>query len=526
MNPRHPLRTWLHLNARRPSFQWKLAAFILLHAFSIAFLLTFVGSHKPDPMDQFLASAQSGNRLEAFRSSEQFIKQGEIEPLMVVLPHLSSFLVQARDPVAATERIRVSLEAIPAPNREVLLAFWDSLTQDYVSINADLERMQNRDPAPLYAHEAAARIYMMLGDTGSAIEALALEGLNPSADQARKLELQLRISERQNDELRELSKNPLYARNLAPWQYIEIAAANHEWRRVLMMLPNAQFLHTKPFQWILTLTVTGIWTLMLAGMGNWVFKWSGWAQLLIALLLGVCSASATLWLLLWQEQVMPMELTGSLADDLLYCIAGVGLREEGLKLLFFLPLLPLVLRSRFPLLHALVLGGAVGIGFAGTENLGYLAGGQAGVSLTRFLTANFLHLACTGLAAGALTECLLRRRHWDHFLFVFTAVVLLHGVYDLLLLSVLLMEYSMLAMTTFIGLSYWFFRELHRALPNNRSELPLTPMFTAGCALLCGIVFNMAAWQLGLTGGFEAILSGLLGVGVMIYMFAREFESV
>ena len=123
---------------------------------------------------------------------------------------------------------------------------------------------------------------------------------------------------------------------------------------------------------------------------------------LAAFALGVLSVAPTLFLVAFEQARLHLVETGDVARDLIFFVFGVGLREEGSKLLLFAPLLPL-LRRYGTKLDVLVAGAFVGLGFAAEENLGYLADKDLRTGLARFLTANFLHMAMTGILASAST---------------------------------------------------------------------------------------------------------------------------
>jgi protease PrsW len=119
---------------------------------------------------------------------------------------------------------------------------------------------------------------------------------------------------------------------------------------------------------------------------------------------------------------------------------GIGLIEESAKLA--IPATLLLWRKQRPL-DGLVLGVAVGSGFAALETMGYAfaalvaSGGQLD-SVTRLLLVRSVtepggHAAWTGLASAALFAIRGSRRRWLgwlRFLIVFAGVVALHATWD------------------------------------------------------------------------------------------------
>jgi RsiW-degrading membrane proteinase PrsW (M82 family) len=119
---------------------------------------------------------------------------------------------------------------------------------------------------------------------------------------------------------------------------------------------------------------------------------------------------------------------------------GIGLIEESAKLA--IPATMLLWRKQRPL-DGLVLGVAVGSGFAALETMGYAfaalvgSGGQLD-SVTRLLLVRSVtepggHAAWTGLASAALFAIGASRKRWLgwlRFLMVFAGVIALHATWD------------------------------------------------------------------------------------------------
>jgi RsiW-degrading membrane proteinase PrsW (M82 family) len=119
---------------------------------------------------------------------------------------------------------------------------------------------------------------------------------------------------------------------------------------------------------------------------------------------------------------------------------GIGVIEESAKLA--VPVAILAWRKPRPL-DGLVLGVAVGSGFAALETMGYAfvalvqSGGHLGsvneLLLVRSLAAPGGHGAWTGLACAALFAIRSSRRRWvgwARFIVVFAGVVVLHATWD------------------------------------------------------------------------------------------------
>ncbi|MCA9322681.1 MAG: PrsW family intramembrane metalloprotease [Planctomycetes bacterium] len=83
----------------------------------------------------------------------------------------------------------------------------------------------------------------------------------------------------------------------------------------------------------------------------------------------------------------------------------------------------------------LIYGVAAGLGFASVENLFYLqATGEPMVVILRSFTALLVHVGCSGLLGHALWRVRMGASRWRG-LATFVEVVLLHGLYNLFLIS-------------------------------------------------------------------------------------------
>jgi O-antigen/teichoic acid export membrane protein len=159
---------------------------------------------------------------------------------------------------------------------------------------------------------------------------------------------------------------------------------------------------------------------------------------------------------------------------------------------------------------------------AAIENVSYFDGGPLGTSLARFLTANFLHMALTAIAADAVTTAVQDRsdRAVAHALNTFGLVVVLHGVYDLFLSNPFLAEVSFLAMATFVVVSSRFLRAVPRG--RGRSGMALVQVVVMALVVLAGASFVYGSAVAGPAVAASALAQGLLGVAIILVMFHRE----
>jgi len=208
-----------------------------------------------------------------------------------------------------------------------------------------------------------------------------------------------------------------------------------------------------------------------------------------------------------------------------YNILGIGLREEFAKLCCLLPLMLLLVRQRNEL-AALLVSACVGLGFAIEENVGYFWSSQGTATLGRFLTANPFHMTLTGLIGLAVYRGLRYPKEWGpHALATFGLMVIAHGIYDAVLTIPALVEYSIVGTIVFALVVYQFFHELRELRTTGGDTISLSANFLCGVSLLTAATFVYLSATLGCGVAFDGLASGVLGLGVMVYLFLREMPE-
>lgn len=245
---------------------------------------------------------------------------------------------------------------------------------------------------------------------------------------------------------------------------------------------------------------------------------------LAALPLGAASALATLVVVSITEVYIPFDrLEPTILNNLLYCILGIGLREELLKLVFLLPLLPWLKKMEdLPLLVVCSLGG---LGFAIEENTAYYDDYGGGAVLARFLTANFFHITLTGLAGFYLTRAVRGERGgYETFFEQFGLMVLLHGVYDFFYIDQTIGE-GWLSLAVYVWLAWQYLRLAMQIGAAGRRRTPLTRIFVGVVSASAGVGYLLLASEIGPGDAFFETLQSLAGVALLTLVFFREFDE-
>ena len=331
------------------------------------------------------------------------------------------------------------------------------------------------------------------------------------------------------DQVHQALSDPRVAAHADPWLQLRAAIRVHDWKRAarayLRCLPPSITLGTALLASIAALA----WGTFCARLGELGARPRLRAPLYhAAFVLGFLSVSLTLAIVALEEGLLQMTESGNPLRDALFFTFGVGLREEGSKLLFFAPLLP-ILHRKGTRLDVLVCGALVGLGFAAEENLGYLRAGDLATGMARFLTANFLHMSMTAILAGALDDLLRAKDDTGSMSFskALLTVAAMHGAYDFFLSSHTYENQSWLAMMIFLLLARWFLALVSVARAKERAaNARLLETFGLGMAVVIGGSFVYASALVGPAAAGSALAEGLLGLGIIIILFVQELRRV
>lgn len=319
--------------------------------------------------------------------------------------------------------------------------------------------------------------------------------------------------------------DPAFAPFLGPGLLHDMAIAERNWPVVLQTLIPAAYEDTPRSIFALALLTGLVWAVLLLRFGD--ARCSLWPWGLAALVLGALSAHATVLVILLQESYLSFFEGQEMWQQIGYCVAGIGLREEVVKLAFFLPLLPF-LRRREDDLSLLIVASLVGLGFAMEENVGYFQDSGGASALGRLVTANFLHISLTGLAGWATARAVFDRgEDIAHAFNVLGLAIIAHGAYDAFYEVEALADYDLVSIIIFVLVARQYFACLTHYRPQWRDPLSVTALFTWGVCLVFGGSLLVMTWDQGLREALGAIAGEIPSIGVILFMFYREIpESV
>jgi RsiW-degrading membrane proteinase PrsW (M82 family) len=413
-----------------------------------------------------------------------------------------------------------------------------SLFEDYItsSLRTDPEaatqaqtRLQTAadlPTPPALANQLLAQLLVNDERPDLALSAFIIEGLRfPDAAPARSEALHWAVHLKNIPRLKEMLAAPGWINDSDPSLVYHAAGLTGnvwlQWRMLIQLrlkdLPIAKL--------SLALFSTALWYIILVQLSGSTGRWR-WSLPLLPLIAGVASVWPTLSLVAFQEDHLGLSENAPFPHNLWYFFGGIGLREELCKLLLFVPFLPWLLKIRKPG-YALLTGAFVGLGFALEENLNYYDESGGSVVIGRFITANFMHVALTGIAAHGLYITVRSgfTRVAD-FAGSFVGVVAAHGLYDL----VIILDRSeqlgigFLSIVVLFFIARHFFTQVEQETPTTRAAISPLAVFFIGSATLVAALFIVAACVTGTTAAIAEVGQGSLGVLPVGFMFWKHLH--
>lgn len=324
------------------------------------------------------------------------------------------------------------------------------------------------------------------------------------------------------DAVRKRIDDPHWAKAVDAALRADLAVHDRDVLRVLLWTWPASYVGVTLWPVVLALIAGALWFWIAARLGRIHDAVPGRVFLYAAsVVLGILSIYPTLITATIQDELGFREV-GQLVPDLIFNVFGIGLREEAWKAILFLPLLRPLLR-RGSRIEAMTCGALVGLGFAAEENIGYFDHG-ADAALSRFLTANFLHMSLTALVALAMFDTVRKRvTARDSFKTVFPLAMAIHGAYDFCLGSNDLPFSSFISIILLIVIARRFLRQLLIA-SSREDERDVLNLFVAAMAAIAGVAYVYASTQVGPLEASRLIALGTFSVAAMIWMFVYELR--
>ena len=431
------------------------------------------------------------------------------------------------NPTVSQRSVHQLIARIRDANARTVVAYWyEARTATTPPDPAAITRLADSNPPPKLANYVLARIATYRKDWRTAANRFEREGLASPSDRQRDLRRAIAIWIDHNawNEVRKRVHDPRYDRALDASLRLDIATHERDWLRILVWIWPAGFVHWNAWPIVLAVLAAALWLAIAVRLGRVQDGVPGRRRLYaLAFILGILSVYPTLITITVEEEFFGLKELGQFVPDLIYFIFGVGLREEGWKIILFLPLVPALLR-RGSRIEAMTCGALVGLGFAAEENIGYFHRFGAQATLPRFLTANFFHMSLTAVVAMSVFDTLRgRATARDRFNVAFPMAITMHGAYDFFLTTRDMPLSSIFSTVLLIIISRQFLRQLLIA-SSKAEERGALYLLIASMALITGVSYLYATTLVGPWGALRMIAVGIIGVAIVIYMFVRELS--
>ena len=412
-----------------------------------------------------------------------------------------------------------------------------NLFKDYINcyenikseaLKLKLKTYTDQDIPIRFSSEFYADILSLRGNSEEAYKFYKLELKNyPESIHSRTKVIINLIENGKNEEAKEIFKNPQFQKNIKFEILKPIAVELDQWA-TLTVKSFSLIIRKLSSPWILvTFFAAMIWFFIIVNLGQLSEKIFMRSFLYgSAFISGFLSTFLVLGIVYWQENELGLKGNGEIFNDIIYCICGIGLREELCKLLFFSPFL-IILKKRKVAMEALACAACIGLGFACSENILYFGSGLENAIFPRFLTANFLHASLTGIAGLSMFYLALNPlNNWDNFLGTFIIVVVAHGAYDALvgLVPSLATSIGILSIVIFALIANGYLNYAKKLRQGTPSKVSPLGVFVIGSSLLIGMALNLACYLYPMKEVLSSVGESTLSISALAFIFINQFR--
>lgn len=312
------------------------------------------------------------------------------------------------------------------------LGYLASLRNDYPTALEAFTKVQNRDLP--YLNNSIGYVYLQLNDHPRAKTSLQREiDLNGFLTGAYDNLAHLLYQEKDFAALEHLLDNPA-ARPHLPHRIARITMLK-TCRIADYLTDSLRMDHITLCGLLASAAVLALWFGYLRGLD--VFEPEPLSALLLTLAMGMVLSMLCCILYDMYDFFIGLRPGGGLWTDLWYCIAGIGLIEETVKII------PFLLMVRFSKqvnesMDYIIYAGVSALGFAFMENLLYFQDPGLKSIVGRTFSSVPMHISLTVIAAYGLFYAKYTNRNktrWVYFTLSFATACMLHGLYDFWLLA-------------------------------------------------------------------------------------------
>lgn len=412
------------------------------------------------------------------------------------------------------------------------LGLISSMKKDYDHALFYLTQVTNENLK--YLNNSLGRVYEQMQDYNSAEKHyLKAIDVNGNLQGAYSNLIQLYYNQQRFDDLYKLSKNK-EARKYFPSQlkrYLFLTKFN------VLRYFQAVFSHTyQNMNWIGflgALLVMLSWLFYLRRID--IYEPEKWKYIIFIFILGILFSDLTFLLSDLNSMFTGFSLNGNVLNDLLYCIIGIGVIEELVKILPVILILKYTGAINEPVDY-IVYGSISALGFAFAENLLYFNSYGPQIIMGRALTAVVFHMFLTSLAAYGLMLHKYKSGSGiiSDFLKYFLLAAIIHGLYDFWLINPSVSRFGLLSMVILIFCLSFFNTLISNSLNNsefydeeihlNRRKLQNYLIYTLSLVLM--FQYLTISFKFGHDEGWLSLRSSLLSGGYLIIFISANLGTI
>jgi len=266
-----------------------------------------------------------------------------------------------------------------------------------------------------------------------------------------------------------------------------------------------------------------------------IYEPEKWKHMLLIFVLGMIFSEFTFLLSDLNSMFTGFNLNGRVFNDLLYCIIGIGIIEELVKILPVILILKYTRVINEPVDY-LVYGSVSALGFAFAENLLYFNSYGPQIIMGRALTAVVFHMFLTSLAAYGLmlNKYKSSKGILTDFTKFFVLAAIIHGLYDFWLINQIASRFALLSMVILVFCFSFFNTLISNALSNsdfydehihlNKRKLQNYLVYALSLVLL--YQYLTVSFKFGHQEGWVSLKNSLVSGGYLIIFISANLGTI
>lgn len=266
-----------------------------------------------------------------------------------------------------------------------------------------------------------------------------------------------------------------------------------------------------------------------------IYEPEKWKYILLIFILGALFSELTFLLSDLTSMYTGFNLNGGILNDLLYCIIGIGVIEELVKIIPVILILKYTRAINEPVDY-LVYGSVSALGFAFSENLLYFNSYGPQIMMGRALTAVVFHMFLTSLAAYGLmlNKYKAGKGFLNDFIKFFLVAAIIHGLYDFWLINQTVSQFGILSMIILVFCFSFYNTLLSNALSNseffdehihlNRKKLQNYLIYTLSAILM--FQYLAISFKFGHEAGWTSLKSSIISGGYLIVFISANLGTI